>query len=50
MAYEFDAGAQKEYWIGLDNLYVITRYNRSVMYAMVVHQLSELVKEAAENG
>jgi membrane-bound lytic murein transglycosylase B len=50
MAYEFDAGAQKEYWVGLDNLYVITRYNRSVMYAMVVHQLSELVREAAENG
>lgn len=49
MAYEFDAGEQMQYWIGLDNLYVITRYNRSVMYAMVVHQLSELIREAAED-
>lgn len=49
MAYEFDAGEHMQYWIGLDNLYVITRYNRSVMYAMVVHQLSELIREAGVN-
>lgn len=49
MAYEFDGGNQMQYWLGLDNLYVITRYNRSVMYAMVVHQLSELIREAAES-
>lgn len=45
MAFEFDAGEHKEYWLGLNNLHVITRYNRSVMYAMVVHQLAELIKQ-----
>ena len=35
-----------EYWMGLPNFYVITRYNRSVMYAMAVNQLSELLVQA----
>ncbi|PZR59006.1 MAG: lytic murein transglycosylase B, partial [Stutzerimonas stutzeri] len=33
-------------WLGLPNFYVITRYNRSVMYAMAVHQLSQLLADA----
>ena len=41
---EGDEGA--EYWMGLPNFYVITRYNRSAMYAMAVHQLSELLVNA----
>lgn len=33
-----------EFWIGLKNFYVITRYNHSPKYAMAVYQLSELLK------
>lgn len=34
-----------EYWVGLHNFYVITRYNHSKLYAMAVFQLAEEIRK-----
>ena len=45
-AFRLDGDKGPEYWMGLNNFYAITRYNRSVMYAMAVYQLSESLVQA----
>ena len=43
MKFELEQGT--EYWLGLHNFYVTTRYNHSAMYAMSVYQLSQRIAD-----
>jgi len=43
IAMKFELQRGYEYWLGLHNFYVITRYNHSAMYAMCVYQLSRQI-------
>ena len=44
---ELEEGA--EYWLGLKNFHVITRYNHSRLYALAVHQLSQAIRSRYES-
>src|SRR3569623_882432 len=46
IALEQEAGPV--YWVGLQTFYVVTRYNRSPLYAMAVYQLSEEIRSLHE--
>lgn len=48
LSFELETG--QEYWLGLHNFYVITRYNHSPLYAMAVYQLSEQIKQAYKDS
>ncbi len=37
--------SKSEYWLGFQNFYVITRYNRSTFYAMSVFQFAQALRE-----
>jgi membrane-bound lytic murein transglycosylase B len=44
LLYEGESGP--EYWLGLENFWVITRYNRSQNYALAAWQLGERIAAA----
>jgi membrane-bound lytic murein transglycosylase B len=46
--FEFEQPTQAEYWLGLKNFYVITRYNHSPLYAMAVYQFSLQLSHARQ--
>ena len=46
LTYEGDTGI--EHWVGFHNFFVITKYNRSAMYALAAHQLGQEILSRVE--
>ncbi len=44
--FSLDEGEQKSWFLGLNNFFVLTRYNRSVYYATTVLQLAEALRKS----
>ena len=42
--YKFEGDQGTEYWVALHDFYVITRYNRSTLYALAAFQLAQAIK------
>lgn len=49
MAFE-SGGGDFEYWVGFHNFFVITRYNRSIKYALAAYELGEAIDSAHERS
>ncbi len=45
-----EAGNGPQYWLGLQNFYVITRYNRSINYAMAIYELARELRAMMESN
>ncbi|MGE3920076.1 MAG: lytic murein transglycosylase B [Gammaproteobacteria bacterium] len=43
-----DGQSGPEYWLGLQNFYVITRYNNSDLYAMAVYQFGNAIESSVQ--
>jgi membrane-bound lytic murein transglycosylase B len=43
----FQGEAGAEHWIAYRNFYVISRYNRSPMYSLAVHQLAQAIRQGS---